>query len=220
MPHTPPEPPKYRATDLPFPPHWINAYLYDKLGEYKDIGIDSRQQLVPIFAMTPTSTEEIYRNVLQSSTVEQPLIIQYDRLMRFRPTPFYGRKREQLMYYLYSTSIANVNNANIVISQLLDREDAAAQDVNDWARIHSGGLNKPHNVYFHNIRVYQADETRDLVDLASARTVFINKLIIEYDYHPVWVDKEYQLDENGKPEPDENGKLIVLNPEEEQERFK
>jgi hypothetical protein len=175
-----------KATDLPFPPHWINAYLYEKLGEYEDIGIDATQQLIPIFAMTPTSTEEVYRNVLQSSTVEQPLIIQYDRLMRFRPTPFYGRKREQLMYYLYSTSIANVNNANIVISQLLDREDAAAQDVNDWAANNSYKLNVPHNVYFHNIRVYQADETRDLVDLASARTVFINKLIIEYDYHSVW----------------------------------
>jgi hypothetical protein len=182
-----------KATDLPFPPHWINDYLYHKLAEYEDIGIDSTQQLIPIFAMTPTSTEEIYRNVLQSSTVEQPLIIQYDRLMRFRPSPFYGIKREQLIYYLYSTSIGNVNNANIVISQLLDREDAAAQDVNDWVRNNST-LNLPHNVYFHNIRVYQADETRDLIDLASARTVFINKLIIEYDYHPVW-----GRDKNGNP---------------------
>jgi len=200
-----------KATDLPFPPHWINSYLYAKLAEYEDIGIDATQQLVPIFAMTPTSTEEIYRNVLQSSTVEQPLIIQYDRLMRFRPTPFYARKREQLMYYLYSTSIANVNNANIVISQLLDREDAAAQDVNDWAAANSGSLNVPHNVYFHNIRVYQADETRDLVDLASARTVFINKLIIEYDYHAKWVDAEYNDPEDPKR---------ITNPDEQQEAFK
>jgi hypothetical protein len=38
-------------------------------------------------------------------------------------------------------------------------------------------------VYFHSFRVYQVDETRDLLDLASARTVYANKLIIEYDYH-------------------------------------
>jgi hypothetical protein len=211
-----------KATDLPFPPHWINAYLYEKLSGYDDIGMAPMnaqmdpngrpiRQMIPIFAMTPTSTEEIYKNVLQSSTVEQPLIIQYDRLMRFRPTPFYGRKREQLMYYLYSTSIANVNNANIVISQLLDREDAAAQDVNDWATANSGSLNVPHNVYFHNIRVYQADETRDLVDLASARTVFINKLIIEYDYHAKWVDAEYNDPEDPKR---------ITNPDEQQEAFK
>lgn len=174
------------AKDLPFPPHWINAYLFDKLSEYDDIGIDKTQQLVPIFATTPTSTEEIYKNVVQSTTVEQPLIIQYDRLMRFRPNSFYPIKKEQLLYYLYSTSIANVNNANIVISQLLDREDEAARDVNAWAANNASTLNVPHNVFFHNIKVYQADETRDVLELASARTIFVNKIIIEYDYHAVW----------------------------------
>lgn len=175
-----------KATDLPFPPHWINAYLYAKLSEYEDIGMDANQQVVPIFAMTPTGFEDIYTKVLQSSTIEQPLVMYYDRLMRFRPTPFYGRKREQILYYLHSTSLANINNANIVISQLLDREDAAAQDLNDWAAANSESLNVPHNVYFHNIRVYQADETRDLIELASVRTSYVNKLIIEYDYHPIW----------------------------------
>ena len=174
------------AADLPFPPHWINRYIYEKLSEYDDIGVDATQQLVPIFATTPTNIEEIYNNVLQSTTVAEPLLIQYDRLIRFRPSPFYPHKREQLLYYFYSTSIANVNNANIVISQLLDREDAAAQDLNQWAIEKQEGPNPlPHdlNVFFHNIKVYQADETRDLIELASARTMFINKLIIEYDYH-------------------------------------
>lgn len=174
------------AKNLPFPPHWINAYLFAKLSEYDDIGISATQQLVPIFATTPTSTEEVYKNVVESTNLEQPLMIQYDRLMRFRPTSFYAVKREQLIYYLYSTSIANVNYANIVISQLLDREDAAAQDLNDWAIDNASALNVPHNVFFHNIKVYQADEARDVLELASARTIFINKLIIEYDYHTNW----------------------------------
>ena len=176
-----------KATDLPYPPHWINAYIFDKLSEYEDIGVDKViQKILPIVAMTPTNTEELYTNLIQSSTIEQPLLIQYDRLMRFRPTPFYAHKREQLIYYLHSTSLANINNAQIVISQLLDREDAAAQDVNAWAAANADTLNVPHNVYFHSIRTYQADETRDLIELASARTMFLNKIIIEYDYHPVW----------------------------------
>jgi hypothetical protein len=141
--------------------------------------------IVPIFAVTPTNTEEIYKNLTQSIQVEQPLLIQYDRLIRFRPNSFYPRKREQLLYYLYSTDLATVNYANILISQLLDREDAAAQDLNTFIRDHST-LDLPHNVFFHSMRVYQADETRDVIELASARTVFINKLIIEYDYHPTW----------------------------------
>ena len=200
------------AKDLPFPPHWINAYIFDKLSEYDDIGMDKTQQLVPIFATGPTNTEELYRNMIQTTTIEEPLIIQYDRLMRFRQSPFYGIKKEQLIYYLYSTSIANVNNANIVISQLLDREDAAAQDLNVWAKDHPMLLNGQEvksNVFFHNIKVYQADETRDVLELASARTVFINKLIIEYDYHANWVSAD-RHPQTG----------VVLNPDEQQEDFK
>jgi hypothetical protein len=200
------------AKDLPFPPHWINAYIFDKLSEYDDIGMDKTQQLVPIFATTPTNTEELYRNMIQTTTIEEPLIIQYDRLMRFRQSPFYGIKKEQLIYYLYSTNIANVNNANIVISQLLDREDAAAQDLNVWAKDNPIMLNGDQvnsNVFFHNIKVYQADETRDVLELASARTVFINKIIIEYDYHVKWVDAERNPSTGA-----------ITNPDKQQEEFK
>ena len=194
----------FRASDLPFPPHWINEYLYKQLSKYEGINMSEGQpgsgQMVPIFAVTPTNTEEVYKNLLQSFPVEQPLLIQYDRLIRFRPNSFYPRKREQLLYYLYSTDLATVNYANILISQLLDREDAAAQDLNTFIRGEST-LDLAHNVFFHSMRVYQADETRDVIELASARTVFINKLIIEYDYHPTW-----GKDKNGNPIDQENFK--------------
>jgi hypothetical protein len=182
----------YKAADLPFPPHWINEYLYSQLSKYEGINMSQGAGIngvVPIFAVTPTNTEEIYKNLLQSLPVEQPLLIQYDRLMRFKPDPFYPRKKEQLLYYLYSSDLATVNYANILISQLLDRQDASAQDVNNFIRDEST-LNFRKNVFFHSIKVYQADETRDVIELASARTVFINKLIIEYDYHALW--GEYQ----------------------------
>jgi hypothetical protein len=180
----------YKAIELPYPPHWINQFLYHELSQYEGINIsESANGIVPIFAVTPTNTEDIYKNLLQSVPVEQPLMIQYDRLMRFRPNSFYPTKREQLIYYLYSTDIATVNNANILISQMLDREDAAAQDVNEYSALNPisrNGQTVSCNVFFHNIKVYQADETRDVLELASARTVFVNKLIIEYDYHSKW----------------------------------
>jgi hypothetical protein len=177
--------PNYKASDLPFPPHWINEYLYKQLSKYEGINMSEGAGIngvVPIFAVTPTNTEEIYKNLTQSIPVEQPLLIQYDRLIRFRTNSFYPRKREQLLYYLYSTDLATVNYANILISQLLDREDASAQDLNNY----DSSLSLTRNVFFHATRVYQADETRDVIELASARTVFINKLIIEYDYHANW----------------------------------
>jgi hypothetical protein len=113
-------------------------------------------------------------------------MITYDRLMRFRTTPFYAVKREQLIYTIYG-SVQSVQNINVIISQLLDREDAAAQDLNDWARDNPISLNGQtvlSNVFFHNIKVYQIDETRDILELNSVNmSEWASKIIIEYDYH-------------------------------------
>jgi hypothetical protein len=80
-----------------------------------------------------------------------------------------------------------------VITECLDREDSAAQDLNSWISANpqedDNGDAIPNNVFFHNIKVYQADESRDLVELASARTLFLNKLIIEYDYHTTGISR-------------------------------
>lgn len=172
--------------DLPYAPRWINAYIFDKLSEYEDIGVNKNQKFNPIFATSPTNIEDIYKEIAQSSNIPDPLLIQYDRLMRFRPNTLYPHKREQVLYYIYSTSLANVNNAQIVISQLLDREDAAAQDLNGWASKNPqiiGDVKIPHNVFFHNIKVYQTDEAVDVMTSTSARTIYAAKIIIEYDYH-------------------------------------
>jgi hypothetical protein len=202
--------------------------------------------------------------------------------MRFRPTQFYLHKREQLIYFIYSTDVGKLIDTVRVISSALDREDSSAQDVNSYnflnpllktssppivfssknisnkaldgriatittstahgleegdaveitevmtgspaildtrfngihyvrekpsattfkfkkdaanvASIAASGsvLQKeyiPYNIAFHSTRVYQADESRDVAELASARTLFVNKLIVEYDYH-VSVDSD------------------------------
>jgi hypothetical protein len=178
------------VASLPYPPKWINKYIFNELSQYDDIGVSAVSQLTPIFATSPTNTEEIYKNVVQATAISEPLVIIYDRLITFRPSVFYPHKREQVLYYLYSTSLANVNNANIVISQLLDREDAAAQDLNAFCAANTGG--EDFNVFFRNVKVYQAQEARDVLDLASARTMFVNKLIIEYDYHAQYNANSYK----------------------------
>lgn len=161
-----------------FPPKVINAYIKSELEHF---GILSGyEQMVPIFPTSPTNIEDVFKNYIGAPGVDNPLLIQFERLIRFRPSPMYRHKREQLVYYLYCTSMDKVLDAHRVISEALDREDASAQDVNKWA-IDSGLSN--YNVHFHNMKVYQADETRDVLELASARTVYANKLIIEYDYH-------------------------------------
>lgn len=168
-----------------FPPTFLNQYVKGQLAEFGLIADGSLTQagfdpMIP--AQFPTNIEDLYNDQIQIRQVEAPILIIYDRLMRFRPTPFYRHKREQLIYFIYSSDVAKLINSVRIITDALDREDAAAQDVNLWLKDNPvSGV--PTNVFFHNIRVYQADESRDVAELASARTLFVNKIIVEYDYH-------------------------------------
>jgi hypothetical protein len=163
-----------------FPPTFINQYVVEQL---KLFGILSGfEQMTPVFPTSPTNIEDVFKNYVGAPGVSDPILIQYERLIRFRPSPFYRNKREQLVYYLYCTDLSKINDSHRIITDALDREDSAGQDINAYcASIATEAL--PFNTFFHNVRVYQADETRDILELASARTVYANKLIIEYDYH-------------------------------------
>jgi hypothetical protein len=163
-----------------FPPTFINQYVVEQL---KMFGILSGfEQMTPVFPTSPTNIEDVFKNYIGAPGVSDPLLIQYERLIRFRPSPFYRQKREQMVYYLYCTDLSKINDSHRIITAALDREDSAGQDINAFcASISTTAL--PFNVFFHNLRVYQADETRDILELASARTVYANKIIIEYDYH-------------------------------------
>ena len=178
-------------TDTGFPPTFLNRYVLSELAFYElvaesDLLSPGVNPMVP--AQIPTNIEDLYNDSIQIRQTESPVLIVYDRLMRFRPTPFYAHKREQLIYFIYSTDVGKLIDSVRVISNALDREDASAQDINSYSLSNpilnsAGEVSIPYNIYFHNTRVYQADESRDVAELASARTLFVNKLIIEYDSH-------------------------------------
>jgi len=175
-------------TDTGFPPTFLNGYILSELAHYglvAETDLLNPSPMVP--AQFPTNIEDLYNDSIIIRQTESPLLVVYDRLMRFRPTPFYARKREQLIYFLYSTDVGKLIDSVRVISNALDREDSSAQDINSWAVnnpiLNSQGSVIPYNIFFHNTRVYQADESRDVAELASARTLFVNKIIVEYDYH-------------------------------------
>ena len=170
-----------------FPPTFINAFINSELKEFglMPIGSEPFQPFFP--AQVPDSVEGIYNDIPFIRNNPDTTVIIFDRLIRFRPTTFYRHKREQLIYFIYSPSLTKLLDTTRVIIECLDREDAAAQDLNSWIALNDildeNGDVIPKNVFFHNIKVYQADESRDILELASARTLGLNKLIIEYDYH-------------------------------------
>lgn len=174
---------------LGFPAKWLIKYINAELSQYEEIGSSSDAPMMPIFPTSPISPEEVYSNLLQTFPISEPLMIQWDRLLRFRPNTIPSHKREQLLLFLYTTDMEKLMAGNIIISNTLDREDYAAQDVNKWLSENHASLIAADpdlgqlNVFFRNIKVFQIDETRDVLELASARTLYVNKLIVEYDYH-------------------------------------
>lgn len=161
-----------------FPPTFLNQYVLQQLQDFELIGdINTIRPMVP--AQFPTNIEDLYNDQIQITGNDNPILIVYDRLTRFRSSAFYRNKKEQLVYFIYTANLDDLLNTVRVITDALDREDAAAQDINSWCAKNMTDF----NVFFHNVKVYQADESRDVAELASARTLFVNKLIIEYDYH-------------------------------------
>ena len=168
--------------DTGFPPTFINQYVRQQLADFGLMAPPLDTLVTPFIpAQFPTNIEDLYNDAIEIRQTPSPLLIVYDRLMRFRSNAFYRNKKEQLVYFVYSTDLDSLIPAIRVITDSLDREDAAAQDINKWCKNNMTDF----NVFFHNVKVYQADESRDVAELASARTLFVNKIIIEYDYHTV-----------------------------------
>lgn len=170
-------------TVLNTPVLWINKYLQEKIIELA--GFDR----MPFFPTNPSTIDDLTRTFPDSDGV----LAVYDRMFKMNRKNFPHIKCEQILYYFYATDFNNsINMVKIseAVFRLLDRFDESAEEVNSWCsnrRINLGTEQQPDLIdnifYFHNFRVYQLEETRDIIDFGTARTYAGNKIIIEFDYH-------------------------------------
>ena len=156
---------------------WINQYLKEKIQLLTDFND------LPFFPTGPSTLE-----TLQTQFPEGGTMAVYDRMFRMRRGAFPHIKCEQILYYFYasgSNPIVNMIQIQEAVLRLMDRGDETAEDINTWARTHApiGGM--ACKFYFHNFKIYQLEEARDIVDFGTARTYAGNKIIIDYDYHPM-----------------------------------
>jgi hypothetical protein len=164
------------------PPSIINKYLGAKVDERFDSGTTY------FFPTLPTDIENLTTTFPQSNG----LFGVYDRMFKMRRTPFPYIKCEQVLYYFYATGDSEKGwgpteqmvHIQQLVSDLLDNGDDSAKDINEWALENESlwsAESKP--VFFHNLKIYQLEETRDIVDFGTARTYAGNKIIIDYDWH-------------------------------------
>ena len=187
-------------TLLNTPVLWINNYLKDKLSNYGFGGI-------PFFPSTPSTIDDITETLTPNGIMST-----YDRLFRMNKKSFPHIKCEQMLYYFYATQenvIENLVQVTEGVQRLMDRGDETAQEVNDWCsnrQINIGAENIDNIFFFHTFKVYQLEETRDIIDFGTARTYGGNKLIIEFDYHQTEAGVTFA---NWKPETKPATKIII-----------
>ena len=181
---------------------WVNKYLQSKIQELAEVS-------TPFFPTGPSTLNDLTETIQFSSNGTMAV---WDRLIRMNKDSFPHIKREQIMYYFYFTtekSTENMVKIQEAILRSMDRGDETAQEINNWAanrQVNLGGaanIDPDGNVidpdllvdnmfYFHDFKVYQLEESRDIIDFGTARTFGGNKMIIEYDYHPMPSLTDYQ----------------------------
>ena len=183
-----------------YPPIFINRYLSEKI---ESVLGDSYYSTLKFFPTTPTDIGALTE--LNPEAANDVFAV-YDRMFKLRRKAFPHIKSEQLLYYFYKTSgdIEALIETSQIVYEILDRGDDAAQDINSWVASKASGTVDVKNPvtgvvetfnkvtfdgkdfllpFFHSLRVYQLEESRDIIDFGTARTYAANKMIVDYDWH-------------------------------------
>lgn len=165
---------------------WINKYLQEKISGIFSAGTNENASF-PFFPSTPSTINDLTEYFGEST---QGVAATWDRLIKMNRSGFPHIKCEQLLYYFYATGENPVEKMITIqesVLRLMDRFDETAAEINNWAmnrqiRV-SPEIVLDNKFYFHNFKVYQLEETRDIIDFGTARTYGGNKIIIDFDYH-------------------------------------
>ena len=174
---------------IAYPPVILNQYLTEKVPQYLP---NTYYGPLRFFPAQPTDLESMTEMFSEESN---DVFAVYDRLFRMRRGPFPHIKSEQTIYYFYKVSGAPeaLIETTQTVFDLLDRGDESASEVNAWVSSQilddrlvfgSGSLARTFKpVYFHNIKVFQLEESRDINQFKTTKTFMGSKMMIEYTYH-------------------------------------
>jgi hypothetical protein len=170
-------------------PHlFINAYLQSEIS--RNFGTST-----PFLPTLPADIDSLTETFPESNG----FLAVYDRMLKLRRKAFPHIKCEQIMYYFYKSEDPTLIYETQQLTQdLLDRGDESAQELNDWIKSYqASNPGEPSNgkktatiggqdfllPYFHEIKIFQLEESRDIIDFGTARTFAGNKIIIDYEWH-------------------------------------
>ena len=155
---------------FPIASTFVNKYLWHSLKRVdsslgKDYG-----NIVPFFPISDARSDEWPWS-------NKPYVI-YDQMWKMRSKTSYFIHRTQTIYFVKGNPSEVIPWAN-AIGVILDRQDATAQDLNNWL-----SDNHPDaGIYFHRFKVMQVDQTNESRMDISTNQKYISTMAIEYEYH-------------------------------------
>lgn len=155
-----------------YPDLIINKYVWEQFSIAKP-AIYSQYTHMPFVPV---------RDVGSSYPWADKAYIVYDSFMKARTTNryFYPIKTAQMMYSIKG-NVSEIYEWRDFISNVLDREDVAAHDINEYAG-ENNSFN-PLTVKFHCINTSQINYTGNTTEQQGQRRQYAANLIIKYDYH-------------------------------------
>jgi len=149
---------------------------FDQYGRIKDT---NGRTVVPIYPITNAGTQ------LPEVEVENNLVIIYDDFIKQRSGNtryFYPMKGIQSRFKVSTDDYGVTRAITNKLVEIIDREDAAAEDINSFMREYYGGH---HRIMLHCVNAYQTTYMKDATNLDDQRNVFSQDIIIKADYHLV-----------------------------------
>jgi hypothetical protein len=182
------------------PENIINLYVWEQFKTHAPAFYNLYAQtsggpdIVPFF---PAPANNLPTPVLEN---DLPYIM-FDKFSRVRSgyKYFYPIKTDQMRYTIVGGSLYDINrnqqdryattiNLTSLVQNILDREDDAARDINEFAKTlpdyNSANYPELNRYYFHCVNVYQSGFTDTQQDVANFMEYNPTRdLIIKYDYH-------------------------------------
>jgi hypothetical protein len=192
------------------PPVLINAYLSTRISDTLPY-FDGSSPFM-FFPTSPTSIDELTETFPDAAASVFAVYDRMFRLRR-APFPHIKQEQLLYYFYKTAGGPQPLIETIQIVYDLLDRGDESAQELNHWLATerqrqiiedgYSGTTTANNSVsgsvqtfdsikingtdflmpYFHELKIFQLEEARDIIAFGTARTYAGNKLIVNYDYH-------------------------------------
>lgn len=162
----------------------INKYIWEQFRladqNFYDVYINNGIRYVPIFPLNDGNADGNLTLV-----GDKPYIL-YDNFVKARTGQdryFYPIKSQQMLYSIKGATVKEVYAMRQIIIGALDREDAAAEDVNNFVGVS--------DIKFQCINAYQVTYMKDSTNLDTTRSPYTADLIVKFDYHMNPINASY-----------------------------